>query len=132
MSSPLRTSNNRKRNPFACAARSSSLSCGTLMGLLMLRNAAIAEVAGAISVSNLIRLASKSETTPLSPVRFASGRARLATTRSGSPSEAMTTGIVLVAFLAARRGRAARDDQVDVETNQFGDQDRIAAGIAVG
>jgi hypothetical protein len=71
------------------------------MGLLMLRNAAIAEVAGAISVSNSIRLASKSETTPLSPVRFASGPARLATTRSGSPSEAMTTGIVLVAFLAA-------------------------------
>ena len=30
------------------------------------------------------------------------GRARLATTRSGSPSPAITTGIVLVAFLAAR------------------------------
>jgi len=94
MSSLLRTSNSRNPNPFARAAGSSSFSCATVMGLLMLRRAAIPEVVGAISLRSSMRLASKSETTPLSPVMFPPGRARLSTARSGSPSDAMTTGIV--------------------------------------
>ena len=53
---------------------------------------------------------------------FPPGRARLATNPfpTGSGSCAMTMGIVLVASLAARVGRTSRDDDVHLETHQFG------------
>src|SRR5439155_198320 len=59
---------------------------------------------GTSSLRSPTRFAYISVTRVLSPVTFAPGRARLATTPcpTGSPTPVMTTGIVPVAFLAAR------------------------------
>jgi hypothetical protein len=58
---------------------------------------------------------------------FPPGRARLVTmpVTTGSPGEAITIGIVLVPFLAARGIRSdRRHDDVDLQPNQVGHQPR--------
>ena len=74
------------------------------------------ELVGAISLSNSIRLVSNSGCTPLKPVMFPPGRERLSTTRSGSPTSHHHRNCARRLLGCKRRGRAACDDQIDIES----------------
>ena len=68
-----------------------------------------------------------------SPVMLPPGRARLAAKPlpTGSVSCAITIGMVDVASLRGRvTDRPARDDEVDFETHEFGDNLTAALGFA--
>src|SRR5437763_5013997 len=74
-------------------------------------------VLGNASLSNARRLVASSGATEVTPVIFAPGRARLATSPSGtaSPGSAITMASLLVALCAALAAGVA-----DVEGNEFG------------
>src|SRR5262245_49325195 len=98
----------------------------------MLRSAPTHESPGSMSRRSSVRLPIESLTKALRPVMLPPGRERLATARRGSPIAAMTTGMVLVAFLAANAaGVPARRNQIDVLTDKLLRKLREAIGVAI-
>jgi len=91
------------RNTQRIAGRLGCLPLGRATGLLMLLRKPTRETAGKTSFSSSTRLPLSSLVKALKPVTLPPGCARLATTPtpSGSPIAAMTTGMVVVACLAA-------------------------------
>src|SRR5262249_55349428 len=87
-----------------CAVVSIAWSSGPIAGLSALRMTATQVRRGITSLSSSIRFALSSGLKKLCPVMFPPGRTSLVTmpTATGSPIEAMTMGIVVVAPLAAR------------------------------
>src|ERR1043166_2641869 len=75
-----------------------------MAGLAGFQSTATREIFGIACLSSPSRLASSSGPRTVMPVTLPPGRARLATRplRTGSPTEAMTTGMVDVACLAAK------------------------------
>src|SRR6516162_9006040 len=121
MSSGFRTSRSWLSAPSARAASSTSFQRSAKVGLPMLYRAAIRTRPGTISLSSSSLFPSVSVLIAVNPVTFPPGRARLTASPVPitSPTDAITMGIVLVAF-------------IDIETHQLCRQGREAFGAAIG
>ena len=111
----------------------SQLSCS--FGFPILVRKAIRATWGTSSFSSSTRFACSSVVTPLSPVTFTPGCARLVTTpfAIGSPSPDNTIGIVVVAFLAAKAaGVPLCKNQIDVLLDKFSCQVLEPLGAPIG
>jgi hypothetical protein len=123
------------RSPLASAAALSSCNASAEKGVSGFTNTAMAGLPGMHSRRISSRLPTTSLASLLTPVTFAPGRFRLATTPApiGSPTLVKTTGIVVVAAFRLRGQRPESGNQhVRACSNQFRGQLRQSLGLSIG